>query len=112
MGQRGMVTVELALAMLGAAGVAVVISWVVTVLGLMIQCQDTAAEVARQEARGGTTAAGRAPSDRSRGAEVSQREVDGAITVDVVLLARPWAAWLPGVPLRVQAVVLAEEVGQ
>ena len=47
MRQRGMVTVELALAMLGAAGVAVVISWVVTVLGLMIQCQDTAAEVAR-----------------------------------------------------------------
>lgn len=112
MRQRGMVTVELALAMLGAAGVAVVISWVVTVLGLMIQCQDTAAEVARQEARGDTTAAERARSDRPRGAEVSLREVDGAITVVVVLLARPWAAWLPGVPLRVQAAVLAEEVGQ
>lgn len=109
MRQRGMVTVELAFAMLGAAGIAVVISWLVTVLGLLIQCQDTAAEVARQEARGDTAAADRARRDRPRDAEVTVRRADLAVTVVVALDARPWAAWLPAVPLTVRASVLAEE---
>lgn len=109
MQQRGMVTVELAFAMLGAAGVAVVISWLVTVLGLLIQCQDTAAEVARQEARGDTVAADRARQDRPRDADVTVRRADRAVTVVVALHARPWATWLPAVPLTVQATVLAEE---
>lgn len=101
-------TAELAFASLALAGAVVLIAWLLTVILMLAQCQSLAAEVARQEARGDGDAAARAMADRPPGAEVRVHSVRGQVRVQVVLDARPWAAWLPGVPLRAEAAVLSE----
>jgi len=103
-----MVTAELAFASLAVAGAVVLIAWLLTVLMLLAQCQSVAAEVARQEARGDHPAAGRAAADRPPGAQVRVSTAQGQVRVQVVLDARPWASWLPGVPLQAEAAVLQE----
>ncbi|MCA0296731.1 MAG: hypothetical protein LCH96_15740 [Actinobacteria bacterium] len=103
-----MVTVELAFGSLGAALACVLLAWVLTLVGLLVRCQDTAAEVARQEARSDRSAVGRAVADRPPGATVSIRQDERQVTVRVDLDARPWASWLPAVPLTSSATVLRE----
>lgn len=103
-----MVTAELAFASLAMVGAVVLIAWLLTLLMLLAQCQSVAGEVARQEARGDRSAAARAIAQRPPGAAVRVSTVRDQIRVQVVLDARPWASWLPSVPLRTDATVLRE----
>ncbi|MCC6496303.1 MAG: hypothetical protein IT193_08590 [Propionibacteriaceae bacterium] len=103
-----MVTAELALASIGAALACVLLAWALALVGLVLRCQQTAVEVARQEARGDRAAVVRALADRPRGATVTVRRDRERVRVLVELAARPWAAWLPTVPLSVGAAVQRE----
>ncbi len=103
-----MVTAELAFASLGAALACVLLAWTLTLVGLLVRCQDTAAEVARQEARSDHSAAEKAMADRPSGATILVRQDVDQVTVVVELAARPWAGWLPSVPLSARASVLRE----
>jgi len=103
-----MVTLELALATLGAAAVLVVLAWVLTVVMLLVRCQDTATGIARQEARGDSDASSRVASGRPQGARVAIGRERDEIHIVVTLEARPWAAWLPSVPLTASATAIAE----
>jgi hypothetical protein len=107
-GERGMVTAELAFASMGAALACVLLAWVLALVGMILRCQETAVEVARQEARGDRVAVARALTDRPRGAVVTVRHDGARVRVRVELAARPWADWLPSVPLAVAATVLQE----
>lgn len=103
-----MVTAELAFASLGAALACVLMAWVLTLVALLVRCQDTAAEVARQEARADHSAVAEAMADRPKGSTVTVRQDAGQVRVRVDLAARPWADWLPTVPLTAGATVLRE----
>lgn len=97
--QRGMVTAELAVGILCAALVAGMLCWVLALIGLRITCQDAAAQVARQIARGDRQAAQRA-SDGVPDAEVSIETAGDDIRVTV----RARASWGALGPVSVQAV--------
>lgn len=103
-----MVTAELAFASIGAALACVLLAWVLALVALLIRCQDTAAEVARQEARSDRTAVAKATADRPKGARVTVRQIGEQVTVRVQLAAQPWTGWLPSVPLTAEATVLRE----
>lgn len=105
--ERGMVTVELALALLSLSFATIAAVWLVWVLGQQVRCVDTAGEVARQLARGDQPAAERALAGRPAGAEVTTRREEGDAVVEVRLTARPFAT-LPGVPLQAKARVALE----
>jgi hypothetical protein len=105
---RGMVTVELALAGVGATAALMLLAWVLSALMLWGTCQDLATGVARQEARGDSAAVAEILNHRPAGARVSIRRGDGRVVVIVELAAHPWAAWLPQVPLHAEATVIAE----
>ncbi|MDR1710875.1 MAG: hypothetical protein LBR58_03305 [Propionibacteriaceae bacterium] len=107
--ERGMVTAEFALASLIAAAFVVTVAWIAAVLLALGSCQATAAEVARQEARGDAAAAAQAKADAPPGARVTVSRHGKQVDVDVELDARPWTSWVPSVPLHAQAHVLAEE---
>lgn len=70
-GERGMVTAEAAMVSLLAAGVLMFCLWILTAVLVLAQCQLTANEVARQQARGDVSAAARAKADAPRGARVT-----------------------------------------
>lgn len=106
--ERGMVTAELGMASLLLAIAVVVVAWLVAVLGLLVRCQNTAWEVARHQARGDQVAAQSATAQAPPGAHVGVTRSSGRVTVLVELGARPWAGWLPVVPLSARAVVLLE----
>lgn len=106
--ESGMVTAELAFASLGAALACVLMAWVLTIVALLVRCQDTAAEVARQAARADHTAVAAAEAGRPTGSTVTIRQDARQVTVRVELAARPWADWLPSVPVAVAATVLRE----
>ena len=103
-----MITAELAFASIGAALACVLLAWTLTIVGLLVRCQDTAAEVARQEARGDQAAAQQARAGAPAGARVGVSRSSGKVTVVVELAAQPWAGWLPSVPLSARATVLRE----
>ncbi len=105
---RGMVTVELALAGLGAVAVLALLAWALSVLMLWGACEDLATGVARQEARGDAAAVTEILKHRPPGAQVDVRRQDGRVVVQVELAARPWAEWLPSIPLHAEATVIAE----
>ncbi len=106
-----MVTAELAVAILTAMAVLAMMTWGVQVVMLQVRCADTAAAVARQEARDDRAGVARARSGAPDGAEVSVRRSPGLVSVSVRLTARPWTAWLPAVSLRAGAEVVPEPVG-
>ncbi|WP_232549105.1 hypothetical protein [Propioniciclava soli] len=104
-GQRGMVTVEVALASIGLA-VLVGGGFTVAHAGFrMVECQVAANEIARQQARGDAAAVRRATADAPEGASVAVRTVDGRAEVEV-----GWrAAWGPVVwPVAARAAVIEE----
>ena len=104
-GDRGMVTVETALATLflaGALALAILVGGAAFVLG---QCQGTAKEVARQSARGDAAAVARATADAPAGAQVVGRREGGASVVEVTWHLRLGSmSW----PLVARAQVLEE----
>lgn len=103
-----MVTIELALAGLGAVAMVVLLAWVLSALMLWGACQDLATGVARQEARGDAAAVTEILNHRPPGAQVGVRRVEGRVVVQVDLAAHPWAEWLPSIPLHAEATVIAE----
>jgi hypothetical protein len=103
-----MVTAELAFASIGAALACVLLAWVLALVGLLIRCQAAAVEVARQQARGDLPAVARAMADRPDGARVTVVHDGARVRVRVDLAARPWADWLPTVPLAASAAVQQE----
>lgn len=103
-----MVTVELAFASLGAAAGLVLFAWVLTVVMMLGQCNDLATAVARQEARGDGPAVSRVLAAKPPAARVKVDRQGTRIRVSVAWQARPWADWLPAVPLTAQAVVEGE----
>ncbi len=103
-----MVTAELAFASIGAALAFVLLAWVLALVGLVLRCQATAVEVARQEARGDRPAVARAVAGRPEGARVTIGHDGELVRVRVELSARPWAEWLPSVPLSARASVQQE----
>jgi hypothetical protein len=103
-----MVTAELAVAILAAFSVFVLLCWGVFLVVMQIRCVDTAAAVARQEARGDRAAATLVRSHAPAGARVAVRRRPGRVEVSVTLTVRPLARGLPAVPLRASASVVPE----
>lgn len=82
-GQRGMVTIEVALASIGLAAL---VGGGVLVTGAVLraaQCQVAATEIARQQARGDAEAVARARADAPAGAHVTIATAGGVTRVSV-----------------------------
>jgi hypothetical protein len=105
---RGMVTAELAVAILAAFSVFVLLCWGILLVVMQLRCVDAAAAVARQEARGDRAAAALARSQAPAGARVQVRRRPGRVDVTVTLTVQPFARGLAAVPLRGEASVVPE----
>ena len=79
---RGMVTAELAVATLAALVIMLLLSWGIYLMVIQVRCIDTAAEVARQAARGDDAAVARARREAPAGARVQIARSDGLVRVD------------------------------
>lgn len=105
---RGMVTAELAVATLAALVIMLLLSWGIYLMVVQVRCIDTAAEVARQAARGDDAAVARARREAPAGAQVRIARSEGLVRVDVSVVAKPLTDQLVGVPLRARAEVVPE----
>lgn len=105
---RGMVTAELAVAILAAAAVMIMISSGLWLLGLQLRINDTAAEVARQASRGDEKAMARAKSEAPPDADIKVSEQRGVVVVTVSVAAEMWGQRRIAVPLRATAEVIKE----
>ena len=105
---RAMVTAELAL---GVGSLVILVGLLVGVfsaIGLQLGCQSAATEIARQEARGDTSAVQSATSRLPHGSTVGIRKSRGGVSAEVRATARPWGSRLPGVPVTAKATMLWE----
>lgn len=100
---RGMVTAELALGVFAAAMLLVALCWGMAIAVLQVRCMDTAAQTARQAARGDQAAVARARAGAPEGSQVRIRTVGGDVVVEVDLAARPMAKRLPAVHLHARS---------
>jgi hypothetical protein len=105
---RGMVTAELAVAILAAFSLFLLLCWGLVLIGTQLRCVDTAAAVARQEARSDSAGVARARAEAPQGAVVRVDRQPDQVRVTVTLRSRPFARGLPAVPLRAEAVVVPE----
>ena len=105
---RGMVTAELAVAILAAFSLFLLLCWGLVLIGLQLCCVDTAAAVARQEARADKAAVDQARAEAPRGAVIRVDRRPGQVRVEVTLRARPFVRGLPTVPLHAEATVVPE----
>ena len=105
---RGMVTAELAVTTLAALAVLTMMSWGIYLVVTQLRCVDAAAAVARQTARGDTTAVGKAKAAAPSGATISIDKRQSRVIVIVRVRARPLGRWLPTVPLKARAQVVPE----
>lgn len=103
-----MVTAELAVATLAALAVLLLLSWGVYLMVMQVRCIDTAAEVARQAARGDDAAVDRARREAPVGARIHIARSAALVRVEIRLVARPLATNLAAVPLRAEAEVVPE----
>jgi hypothetical protein len=85
-----MVTAELAVATLAAGALLAALSWGVFIITLQLRCIDSAAEVARQAARGDTAAVAAAKARAPLGATLEIRRTAELLTVEVVLPVHPF----------------------
>lgn len=104
---RGMVTAELAAALIVVAMLSVAAVWLVGALVLQIQLVDVAGEVARQSARGDDAGVTAARADAPQGTTVVIERVDRAHRVTASNATKSLGP-LPTLPLRASAVVIAE----
>src|SRR4051812_18339758 len=105
---RGMVTAELAVAVLAAFSVFLLLCWGIVLVVMQLRCVDTAAAVARQEARGDRAASKVAQGQAPPGALVRVERRAARVKVTVTLTVHPLARGLAAVPLRAEASVIAE----
>ncbi|HEX8510885.1 MAG TPA: TadE family type IV pilus minor pilin [Propionibacteriaceae bacterium] len=103
-----MVTVELAVSTLAVLALLTMLCWGIFLVVMQLRCVETAAEVARQAARGDNAAVQRAKRDAPTGARVEVRAGRQVTSVVVRLNARPFTDWLVVVPLHAEAEVLTE----
>jgi hypothetical protein len=89
--QRGMVTAELAVATLAAGALLIMLSWGVFLITVQLRCFDSAAEVARQTARGDAAAVTGAKERAPKGARFTVAESENLVTVKVRTTVRPFA---------------------
>lgn len=107
-----MVTAELAVATLAACFVMLLLSWGIYLMVMQVRCIDTAAEVARQAARGDDAAVARARAEAPSGARVHITRGEGVVRVKVDVVARPLTRDLAAVPLQASAEVVPEPDGR
>ncbi len=88
---RGMVTAELAVATLAAGVLLSALSWGIFLITLQLRCIDSAAEVARQAARGDAAAVAAAKARAPRRAAFDVRRTSQLVTVEVGLTVRPFS---------------------
>ena len=105
---RGMVTAELAVSILAALALLSLLSWGIGLIVLQLQCGDTAAEVARQAARGDEAGITRAKRDAPDGSVIMIDTSGNTTIVTVRLQARPLSMLVPAVPLTASAEVVPE----
>jgi hypothetical protein len=105
---RGMVTTELAVTILAAFAVLTMMCWGIYLVVTQLRCVDAAAAIARQAARGDTTAVRKAKAAAPSGATISVDKGQNLVTVIVRVRARPLGSWLPAVPLEAKAQVVPE----
>ena len=103
-----MVTAELAVAILAAFSVLVLPCWGIALVVLQLRCVDTAAAVARQEARRDRAAVQVARRQAPAGAQVAVDRRRDRVVVTVTLTVRPLRRGLAAVPLRAEASVVPE----
>lgn len=108
---RGMVTAELSVAILAALAVLAMLCWGVSLVVLQLRCVDTAAEVARQSARGDDAAVAHAKQDAPGGAQITVSQRGPVTMVRVELRVEALLPGLPMVPLSSDAQVLTEPDG-
>ncbi len=106
--ERGMVTVELAVATLAALVIMLLLSWGIYLMVVQVRCIDSAGEVARQAARGDDAAVARARREAPAGSRVQISRSEGLVRVTVSVVAKPLTTRLVGVPLRARAEVVPE----
>ena len=106
--ERGMVSVELAFVVLLAALVSIGLSYLLALVIQLGQLQAIVGEVARQQARGDSSAAHRAQSDAPLGTTVTVRGSGGDVVVQAELRSQPRGRWIPAMPLSARAVVARE----
>ena len=109
--QRGMVTVEMAFAALGIGVLIVVCTGLVAVGLAQIQCNDAAAQIARQVARDDLEAVAQIKARLPQSALVSITQESRQVEVEVTITVRPWGKWLPAISLTGRACVLHESGG-
>ncbi|AZZ38667.1 TadE family type IV pilus minor pilin [Acidipropionibacterium jensenii] len=80
-----MVTAELAVSILAAAVLLSLAAWTVGLVGTYNTCRSSAAEIARQLARGDSAAAQRARDRVPQGATVATRDSEGWVTITVTV---------------------------
>lgn len=102
-----MVTAELAMASVGAVALLIILVGVLAIGVQQVHCVDTAAEVARQAARGDEEAESAARGKAPAGATVEVTK-EGGFVVATVRLESRLLHWLPAVPLGSTASVLLE----
>lgn len=103
-----MVTAELAVATLAAGAVMLLLCWGIYLMVLQVRCIDTAAEVARQAARGDRAAVATAEREAPVGAAIRIQRSPALVRVEVRVVARPLVAGLASVPLTARAEVVPE----
>ena len=103
-----MVTAELAVAILAAFSVLVLLCWGILLVVMQLRCVDTAAAVARQEARGDRAGSSLARSQAPEGASIRVTRGPARVRVTVTLTVRPFSRGLGSVPLHAEASVVPE----
>ncbi len=108
---RGMVTAELAVAILAALSLFLLLCWGIVLVVQQLRCVDTAAAVARQEARGDRQAAAAARAQAPDGARVHVRRRPGQVVVRVDVRVAPLGRGRLSVPLSAESAVVPEPGG-
>ena len=103
-----MVTAELAVTTLAAFAVLIMMCWGIYLVVMQLRCVDAAAAIARQAARGDTSAVGKARAAAPSGATIVIDKGPSLVTVAVRVKARPLGRWMVAVPLEARAQVIPE----
>ena len=105
--ERGMVTAELAVGVLAVVLVTVMLAWSLHLVTRQLLLEDTAAEVARQAARGDVAAVAEARKDAPPRTQVDIRR-EGTTIVVRARTDTVGVAALPSVELRAEARTIVE----
>ena len=103
-----MVTAELAVTTLAAFALLTTMCWGIYLVVTQLRCVDAAAAIARQAARGDTSAVAKAKAAAPSGATIAIDKRPSLVTVTVRVRARPLGRWLVAVPLEARAQVVPE----